>query len=181
MTVTARATSIPLWVIATVCGCLACAGDPPATPASPEPARSKPAAHRLRPLPRAVLPDGFAVTLELAQSPEEISQGLMFRASLAEDRGMLFLFEEPRMPSFWMKNTLIPLDIVFLDGDGTVVDVAHDARPCPAEPCPHYVSARPALATLELAAGSARAHGIVAGARIRFERVPGYPLTAGEG
>ncbi len=76
---------------------------------------------------------------------------------------MLFLLTEERFPSFWMKNTLIPLDIIYLDGQGVVVDVTHDAQPCKTEPCPQYVTKAPALAVLELAAGSARAHGVTWG------------------
>ena len=128
------------------------------------------------PLPQAALPDGFAIDLELALTSEEISNGLMFRPSLPENRGMLFLFDQPRLPAFWMKNMLIPLDLVFLDGAGTVVDVIADVQPCAAEPCPNYPPSNPALAVLEIIAGSAAAHRLEAGAVIEFERVPGYPV-----
>ena len=127
------------------------------------------------PLPQAVLPDGFAITLELALSPEEISNGLMFRPSLPENRGMLFLFGQPRLPAFWMKNMQIPLDLVFMDGSGSVVDVIADVQPCAAEPCPTYPPSSPAQAVLEINSGSAAAHGIDVGATIQFARVPGYP------
>lgn len=130
--------------------------------------------------PRATLPDGFTVRLELALSPEEIANGLMFRPSLAADRGMLFLFDEARLPSFWMKNTLIALDLVFLDPVGTVVDVIPEVPPCAADPCPTYSPEAPALAVLELGAGSAKAHGIEPGATLLFERVPGYPKASEE-
>jgi len=127
-------------------------------------------------MPQAVLPDGFAIDLELALTPEEISNGLMFRPSLPEDRGMLFLFEEPRLPAFWMKNTLIPLDLVFLGETGVVVDVVANVQPCAADPCPNYPPSNPAKAVLEIVAGAAAAHGLEAGAVIQFERVPGYPV-----
>ena len=132
------------------------------------------------PLPQATLPGGFMVDLDLALTPEEISTGLMFRPSLPENRGMLFLFDEPRTPAFWMKNMLIPLDLVFLDGTGTVVDVIADVQPCAAEPCPNYPPSSPALAVLEIGAGVASAHGLETGAVIQFERVPGYPVPAAE-
>jgi uncharacterized membrane protein (UPF0127 family) len=132
------------------------------------------------PLPQAVFPDGFAVDLELALTPEEISNGLMFRPSLPEDRGMLFLFDQPRLPTFWMKNTLIPLDLVFLDGNGAVVDVVADVQPCASEPCPNYPPSSPAQAVLEINAGSAAAHGIEVGSTIAFDRVSGYPVPAVE-
>lgn len=126
-------------------------------------------------LPLAVLPDGFEVRLELAVTPQEVAEGLMYRVSLPEDRGMLFLFERQRYPSFYMKNTLIPLDIIFLTATGSVVDVVENAPPCAADPCPTYSPRDPVLAVLELAAGTARSHGIERGAVITFDRIPGYP------
>ena len=123
----------------------------------------------------ATLPDGSVIHLELALTPDEISRGLMFRPSLAADRGMLFLFTETRHPTFWMKDTRIPLDIVFLDESGTVVNVEHDAPPCAAEPCPRYTSRLPSRAVLELAAGVAARRALVEGSQIRFAGVPGYP------
>jgi uncharacterized membrane protein (UPF0127 family) len=125
--------------------------------------------------PTTVLPDGSKVTLELASTQEEISRGLMFRPSLAADRGMLFLFDQERVPSFWMKDTLIPLDIIFLDGTGRVVDMAVDAQPCRAEPCPQYVSKHPAAAVLEMTAGAAARHRLAVGDRLEFAHVPRYP------
>ena len=128
------------------------------------------------PLPQAVFPDGFAIDLELAVTAEEISSGLMFRPSLPDNRGMLFIFDQPRRPSFWMKNTLIPLDLVFLDATGAVADVIAEVPPCVAEPCPTYPSSSPVLAVLEVNAGSAAEHGVEIGTVLRFERVPGYPV-----
>ncbi len=128
-------------------------------------------------LPTAVLPDGTRISLELALTQEEIGQGLMFRPSLPDDRGMLFLFEVERVPSFWMKNTMIPLDLIFLGGDGTVVEIIDNAQPCVAEPCPHYIPSSPSRAVLEVAAGVADRHGLLAGDPIVFERVSGFPIT----
>lgn len=132
------------------------------------------------PLPRAVFPDGHTIDLELAISVDEISNGLMFRPSLPDSRGMLFLLDQPRVPSFWMKNMLIPLDLVFLDATGAVVDVIADVPPCAADPCPNYPPSAPAQAVLEINAGSAAAHGIEVGTALQFERVPGYPVTETE-
>ena len=142
-----------------------------ATPRAPVPVQ--PAVN----LPRAVLPDGSVITLELAVTPEEISQGLMFRPSLPDDRGMIFLFGVDRVPSFWMKNTMIPLDLIFLRGDGTVAEIIERAQPCAAEPCPQYIPSTAAWAVLEVAAGVVDRHGLSAGDQITFERVPGYPIT----
>jgi uncharacterized membrane protein (UPF0127 family) len=141
----------------------------------------KPRANPQAKLPRATLPDGTGLTLELALTPEEIAQGMMFRPSLPDDRGMLFLFEIERRRNFWMKNTIIPLDLVFLDSSGRIVDIIADAQPCAAEPCPQYISDHPARAVLEIAAGNAARHGLAAGDLLVFERVEGFPaVEAGE-
>ena len=128
-------------------------------------------------LPRATLPDGATVDLELATTPEETTTGLMFRPSLPADRGMLLLWSEDRYATIWMMNVLVPLDIIFLDDVGKVIEVVADARPCPAEPCPRFTPDEPSRAVLEMAAGSAAAHGITVGGSIKFERVPGYPVV----
>ena len=128
------------------------------------------------PRPQAILPDGFVVDLELALTAEEAANGLMFRPSLPENRGMLFIFNQPRRPAFWMKNTLIPLDLVFLDSAGAVVDLIADVPPCAADPCPSYPPSQPALAVLEIGAGVAAKHSLEIGSTIEFERVPGYPV-----
>jgi len=160
----------PAWLGVVVLLTVACGPRPtPGEPPSTSPARLAPP-----PQSTATLPDGSLIQLELALTPDEISQGLMFRPSLPADRGMLFLFEETRYPTFWMKNTRIPLDIVFLDEEGTVVDVEHRAPPCVAEPCPRYTPRAPSRAVLELAAGVAAQHGVGEGTLIRFEGVPGY-------
>lgn len=128
-------------------------------------------------LPRAILPDGTAVDLELATTPEETTTGLMFRPSLPRDRGMLLLWSEERYATIWMMNVLVPLDIVFLDDAGEVIEIVADARPCAVEPCPRFTPDEPSRAVLELAAGSAAAHGIAIGSKVAFERVPGYPVA----
>ena len=128
-------------------------------------------------LPQATLPDGFTVKIELADTPEETATGLMFRPSLAADRGMLLLWPEERLATIWMMNVLIPLDIIFLDRTGQVVELVVDAQPCKAEPCPRFTTSIPAWAVLELAAGGAAAHGVEVGSRIGFDRVPGFPVS----
>ncbi len=143
--------------------------------AGPSPDATAPASARLLEPPTATLPDGAVVRLELAITPEEREQGLMFRRSLAADHGMLFVFEQSATWPFWMKDTWIPLDLVFLDESGTVTQVFADVQPCRAEPCPKYIPARPARAVLELPAGAAAAHGVRPGVRLQFARVPDYP------
>lgn len=127
-------------------------------------------------LPAAILPDGTRITLDVATTPEELARGLMFRPSLPEDRGMLLLFPEERVPSIWMKNTLVHLDLVFLDNSGRVVDTIERVAPCAADPCPHYIPRHPARTVLEVAAGVAGRHGLQAGDVIEFREVDGYPL-----
>lgn len=130
--------------------------------------------------PTCVLPDNTVVSLELAITDEQKAVGLMFRDVLPPNHGMLFLFDREDYLPFWMKNTLIPLDFIWLDASGTVVDVKASVPPCKLDPCPSYKPSRPARAVLELAAGQAAAHGVKPGVRLTFTAVPGYPV-AGEG
>jgi uncharacterized membrane protein (UPF0127 family) len=74
------------------------------------------------------------IKLEVASSEAEIEKGLMFRTSMPEDQGMVFLFHPPRKVRFWMCHTLIPLDMMFID-KGKIVKISHDAKPCKSENC----------------------------------------------
>ena len=120
-------------------------------------------------MPRIVFPNGYRVHVELAIDEARRAQGLMYRDRLPENRGMLFVFSEPSVQSFWMKNTLIPLDMIWIDGDRRVVHVKHDVPPCRADPCPGYDPGVPALYVLEVAGGVARQQGLEVGARLEFE------------
>jgi len=113
----------------------------------------------------------FTVHAEVVRTPEAQARGLMGRHHLAADRGMLFLFPDERPRTFWMKNCFIALDMLFADGDGRVVHVQHDAPPCPSVvlQCPTYPSEAPAATVLELPAGTAAAHHLEVGSRIRWE------------
>ncbi len=111
---------------------------------------------------------GRSVTAELAVTEEERAKGLMFREKLLPDQGMLFVFEREGLHSFWMKNTLIPLDMLWLDSGKRVIHIAADVPPCPAEPCPSYGPEIPARYVLELKAGQAAAQGIKVGDRLQF-------------
>lgn len=108
--------------------------------------------------------------VEVADEPQERSQGLMNRPELPLNQGMLFVFDEQKPVSFWMKNTLIPLDIIFIDADGTVVAV-ETMQPCESDPCTTYPSGAPALYALEVNAGQARQYNIVAGSTVQFGEV----------
>lgn len=131
------------------------------------------------PPPVCVAPDGTAITVELAISGEERAQGLMFRDHLPDDHGMLFLFEREDIYPFWMLNTFIALDIVWLSSTGEVVEVRRGAVPCRTEPCPSYVPSRRAGAVLELPAGNADRRGIRPGATLTCTSVPGFSAAKG--
>lgn len=122
--------------------------------------------------PACIVPDGSRLQLELALSDKEKKSGLMFRDSLPADYGMLFPFDSDGFFSFWMKNTLMPLDIVWLDASGRVADVLPDAPPCRFDPCPMFKNAQPARSVLLVNAGYSRAHGLARGAQVTFENVP---------
>lgn len=109
---------------------------------------------------KVFLPNGKAVTAELAITPREREKGLMYRESLAPDQGMLFVFEEEDLYSFWMKNTLIPLDIIWLNSHRQIVHIEKNVPPCPGDPCPSYTPRYPALYVLELKAGQAEENGL---------------------
>ena len=114
------------------------------------------------------MPSGAVYRLELARTPEEQQQGLMFRESLPPRVGMLFLFGEPAVRPFWMKNTMIPLDMIWLDAGGKVLFISADTPPCKADPCPNYGPDKPAVVVLEIAGGMAKKEKIEVGSTLKF-------------
>jgi len=107
----------------------------------------------------------------LADTPQRQAQGLMFVRSLPDLRGMLFAYEQPKPISMWMKNTYIPLDMVFIDAHGRIQQVVEQTTP-------HSLdlirSEQPALAVLEIAGGEARRLGIRAGQLVRHPALAGH-------
>ena len=101
------------------------------------------------------------VRIEVADEMDEMERGLMDRTALAEDAGMLFVYPEERELSFWMRNTLIPLSIAFMDSNGRIVDI-QDMKPLDDTP-PHYTSAEPARYALEVNRGFFDERGVEVG------------------
>ena len=114
-------------------------------------------------LPTARLTIGpTTLTAEIAATEEHRATGLMHRFSLAPDSGMLFVFDVPRVQSFWMRNTYIPLSIAFIDANGTILNI-EDMQPKDERPT---FSSTPALYALEMRKGWFAQKGITAGARV---------------
>jgi uncharacterized membrane protein (UPF0127 family) len=116
-----------------------------------------------------VFPDGYAVTVEVAADDDTRQQGLMYRDHLAEDRGMIFFFTDAGEFPFWMKNTLIPLDMIWIDEQRKIAHIAHDVPPCKADPCPSYPPHARAKYVLEVASGVAAKHHLADGDVLMFE------------
>lgn len=102
---------------------------------------------------------------EVASTSEQQSQGLMFRKSLKDNAGMVFPFSEPKPASFWMKNTVIPLDIIFIRADGTIESIAANTTPYSLTP---VSSGEPIQAVLELRGGLTQQLGIKPGDTVRW-------------
>ncbi|MBY0450824.1 MAG: DUF192 domain-containing protein [Cyanobacteria bacterium] len=102
---------------------------------------------------------GVTFDLEVPQTPEAYKLGLMHRAKLPEHGGMLFRFTPPQVVHFWMKECLMPLDIVFLR-DGAIQKIQASAPPCRESPCPVYSSDSPVDMVIELKAGTAQKLGL---------------------
>jgi uncharacterized protein len=146
---------------AAVAGCRA----PGPTPADAQPA----------PAPSRVIvesPSGRSrtVRVEVVRTPAEMARGLMFRERLDEDEGMLFVFPESAEHVFWMKNTLIPLDMIFVDEARTVVGIVASAAPETTTP---RTVGTPSRFVLEVIGGWSAANEVARGDRVRFEGVPG--------
>lgn len=107
-------------------------------------------------------------SIEIADDAAERAQGLMNRAKLASSAGMLFIYDRPQAASFWMKNTLLPLDMIFIDATGTVTKVHENAKPLDQTPIP---GGDGVLMVLEINGGLARRIGIGPGAELAHPRL----------
>ena len=118
--------------------------------------------------PRVIFPDKFAVHVEIAANDELRAQGLMYRDQLRPGTGMLFFFPEDGEYPFWMKNTHIPLDMIWIDSNKKIAHIAHDVPPCKIEDCPNYPPNATARYVLEVAGGVAKQHGLKNGDQLQF-------------
>ena len=116
-------------------------------------------------------PHGATIQAEIADTTEKRAKGLMYRDSLAKDRGMLFTFAEPQLWTFWMKNTRISLDIIWMDGKKRIVHIERNVPTCPRtdDGCPQYQPNDNAVYVLELAAGGADALKLQRGSVLKFQ------------
>ena len=110
-------------------------------------------------------------TVEVVATDEERAKGLMFRRELPEGRGMLFDFKREQPVAFWMKNTYVPLDMIFIRADGRILRIAENTQPMSESLVP---SGGPVLAVLEVIAGTAKKLGIEPGDRVS------YPIFTGK-
>jgi len=113
-----------------------------------------------------------AVEVEVAQTDEQRRIGMMLRRHCPDGQGMLFLMPDEREHAFWMKNTLIPLDMIFVTGDLSVAGVVAQAEPLTLS---SRSVGKPSRYVVEVPGGFAARAGITAGARVRIEGVPGVP------
>ncbi|KAF1691340.1 DUF192 domain-containing protein [Pseudoxanthomonas koreensis] len=121
---------------------------------------------------------GERFKVEVADDDAERARGLMFRDAMPADHGMLFLHEREERQAYWMKNTQIPLDILYFDSERRLVSQQRDVPPCSAgDRCPPYPSRGPARYVLELNAGQAARLGLEDGAELHFG--PGIPAAPG--
>jgi uncharacterized protein len=109
--------------------------------------------------------DAVVIDIEVVSRQEEIMRGLMYRPQMAENRGMLFVFPGEEERSFWMKNTYIPLDIIFVDAGKKIVTIQDNTQPLSTESVPSY---KPARYVIEVNAGFAEKHGIKPGDAVTF-------------
>jgi uncharacterized membrane protein (UPF0127 family) len=162
-----RKLNLPLAVVVLS---LAAACSQPGAATAPTPAAAVPAKHPISGLdviPLTISQNGktHAFRVEVAATMEQQEKGLMFRTKMGADEGMLFPSDMPEPRSFWMKNTVIPLDLVFIGPDHLISNIAAHAVPYSLDPIP---SSGPAIAVLELNGGRAAELGIAPGARVTW-------------
>mgnify|MGYP001260753063 CR=1 FL=1 len=107
--------------------------------------------------------------VEVSDNKDTRTKGLMERDSLDKDKGMIFIFEEERIPAFWMKNMRFPLDMVFMDKNLKVVDYYENVPACKADPCPHYMPSTNSKYVVEVNAGTIKESGLTRGDIVEYK------------
>jgi uncharacterized membrane protein (UPF0127 family) len=117
------------------------------------------------------MPNGKRISAEVMTHPMDMTRGMMFRDSLAPDRGMLFIHGAPGKYEYWMYQVKIPLDIIWMDQNHRVTEISANTPPCKsqsAKQCPNYGGHESSMYVLELAGGMAAAYGVQTGSVINF-------------
>ena len=110
--------------------------------------------------------------IELAKTESERKQGLMYRTHLNEDSGMLFLFQEESKHAFWMKNTLLPLDLIWIDKNKDIIKIKKETPPClETTLCPSYFPDSDSLYVLEINGGLTEKYNIIPGQKANFKNI----------
>ena len=122
-----------------------------------------------------VVANGFDVMADVAVTDEQHTKGLDIKNNLTENQGMLFVFEQPYRYGFWMNGMKFPIDIIWLDGNGTVMHIEHSLKPCPPSNsnlmCPVYFPEKDSLYVLETVSGFSMKHNVRLGTHVSFELV----------
>ncbi len=150
---------------------IGCSSPTPATPplATPSPVvETRMDLGQKLPISAQAIIAGRTIGLEVAQTQQQQAMGLMYRNTLADNRGMLFAFDVPQNVSFWMKNVRIPLDMIFLQ-DGEVKAIAASVPPCTTDPCPTYGPGTVIDQVIELRGGRAAELGLKVGNRVEIK------------
>jgi len=120
-------------------------------------------------------PGGRIVAAEIADTPQRVAVGYMYRTEVGDGEGMIFVFPRPDAHPFWMKNTLVPLDMIWMDEMFNVLHIQPSAPPCKADPCVSYGPPRKVAYVLEVRGGAAAREGLKVGDRL------GIVFPGGEG
>jgi uncharacterized membrane protein (UPF0127 family) len=154
-----------VWTTAAACA---------ASPGGGEGGAGEEARGTLRPEVREALradvlfPSGRRFAAEIADTPARMARGYMFRSEIGPEEGMVFIFPTPGVRSFWMKNTLAPLDMIWMNERFEVVHIERSAPPCKADPCPTYGPRSRASFVLEVAGGTVGSAGLKVGDRVEI-------------
>ena len=119
-----------------------------------------------------VFPRGRMVVAEIADTPAKLQRGYMFREHVAENEGMVFVFPEPGVHPFWMKNTKVALDIIWIDREMSIIHIESSVPPCVDDPCPSYGPVRKVSYVLEVRGGTAAHDRLAIGDRLAITFPP---------